>query len=298
MNFLVKNKTGSACFENTNKYLENARYSDPFLKYSWFPNSTNLFYLHLHEIITTFSVYQFISTIVAPITCSVIFGKYYNGLYHKTIQLNFDLHMVSMFQCLISFTCIIITWGIPVTDINPIAYTDQISSLVGALTMGYFLWDIVQGMTHIHTYEIEYILYAMGAFALTLITFNPFVQPWISTFLAYETSTPFTNINWFIIALTKNYPNHNLIPNWINYLNATLLVTVFVLTRLVWGPYQQFLLLQQLYQHKRDLPAFKTTLLIVIMTMMNGLNVYWFSKMVRIVRKLSRKQLLFKLKKP
>lgn len=287
---LVRTANASHSMNTTILRVQNlpASLVDPFLQYSWFPSpngSHPIFYQHIHEIISAFAFYQFASTILAPLFCSFLFGKKYDHLQHKKIQINFCAHFVSMLHCFISFICIYITRDIPSEKLNPSSYSDHRSALVCSITMGFYLWDFVQCFTHLYTFKAQYVLHALGSLTLTFLTLRPFLQSWIGRLLVYESSTPFVNINWYIIALSKNV-NGFLVPSWFNTLNIFCLITVFFLSRLVWGPYQQYLIIQQLWSYRYEIPVVESTITLIVFITLNTLNIYWFVNMLGIIRKI------------
>ena len=267
---------------------------DPLLKYSWFPNSQNYYFLHLHEIVYSFIFYHTIFTYIAPLINKIIFNGRYNKINNKKLKMDFDVHIVSMVQ---SFVSLYIIWPVltlPMTSYNIATYQNDYCSMITSLSAGYFIWDLIVCLKYFSVYGFQYLIHAIFALATSLIPLLPVCQVWIPKFLLYEASTPFVNINWFIMQLISPSQKTGLrpvkIPNWLNLINGVLLMTIFFFVRILWGNLAQFVCSYQLYKYRSHMNLWKTRLSMVlafVTFVLNILNVFWFSKMVKIAKKLS-----------
>ncbi|EJT41597.1 TDA4-like protein [Saccharomyces kudriavzevii IFO 1802] len=190
-----------------------------------------------------------------------------------------------MIQAIVSNTVLLPTLTTPM-HYNVVTYTDSYSSMVSSLSAGYFIWDLTMCMRHFKLYGIEFTGHAVGSVYVMLLSLRPFCQPWIGRFLIYEASTPFVNINWFIMQC--NAKSKNCIPLWFNVVNGLLLMTVFFVVRICWGTIASALLFKQMWNVRDELPKVSAVAMMSLNIFMNWLNVLWFKKMLKIAKKLAK----------
>ncbi|CCE63132.1 hypothetical protein TPHA_0E00360 [Tetrapisispora phaffii CBS 4417] len=270
--------------------------SDPLLAYSWFPESENLYLSHLHEVVLSFLFYQILSSYVAPKVNELIFKKPYENITDEKAKIDFDIHTVSMVQCILSIILALPSLQLPF-NLNVVTYQDDFSSLVAALTVGYFIWDCVICVRYYKLYGLQFLIHALVSLYVFGTTLLPFCQPWIGKFLLFEASTPFVNINWYIIQLTKmseklqkgsktiEKNSKPIVPVWFNVFNGVILMFVFFTVRILWGFSAVAIVVYEMYKIRDQLPMFLSVSVILLNSIMNYLNVIWFSKMVSIARK-------------
>ncbi|CAN3372085.1 hypothetical protein DIURU_000389 [Diutina rugosa] len=258
---------------------------DPFLKYRPFPATTdNNFVRHWHEVAGSFLIYTAVQ-MVSPYVSSWVFGDNYRKLSKKT-RLNFDIHVVSMVQCILSVVALLPTWNHPNWQNRA---NDPVTSLLGfndyyglvsAITTGYFLWDLMVCLVHFKIFGFGFLFHAFAALWVFGASFYPFNAPWIPAFLLFELSTPFVNINWFATRLPAGA-----IPEWVVVVNGLLLLFTFFSVRIVWGFYSVALLAYDMWQMKHLVPWYLPVMNLGLNLCLDGLNVFWFSKMLAIAYK-------------
>lgn len=260
--------------------------NDPLLKLSLFRHSDNLYLVHLHEIVLSFVFYQFILyPIIAPWLNKLFFGKHYTELESRKTKLNFDIHTVSMFQCILSLVLVYPILFTPLS-LNIATYYDPYSSLVSSLTMGYFMWDLCVCLRHFSLFGVGFLGHACASLFVFYSTLRPFCQSWVGKFLIFEASTPFVNINWYISQLSRT-SSKPVVPAWFNVLNGILLIGVFFLVRIVWGFTAILLLLREMWKVWDQVPQWLLLSIIGINILLDSLNVFWLSKMIKIAKKLA-----------
>ncbi|CCD24345.1 Tda4p NDAI_0D00310 [Naumovozyma dairenensis CBS 421] len=261
---------------------------DPFMELSWFPESDSLYLSHAHEIVYSFLFYLTCSALIAPMINKFIFGKHYTSIKDKNIKIDFNVHTVSMIQAIISMIIIYPTLFLPNDNtLNITTYHHHYTSMVASLTLGYFIWDLLVCLKHFKLYGFQFLGHAVGALYVMIIALKPFCQPWIGKFVLYEASTPFVNINWFIIQLTDPITKKCVIPTWVNVLNGLMLLVVFFLVRIAWGTLATLMIVKNMWHVKHQIPLISAFILMSINVLLNGLNFVWFSKMIKIAKKLA-----------
>ncbi|KAL3230837.1 hypothetical protein RNJ44_01286 [Nakaseomyces bracarensis] len=265
-----------------------AVYSEPLFALSWFPDRLdNLVLAHLHEIVYSFLFYQICHWFVSPWLNRIAFGRHYSEITDKKLKFDFDVHTVSMIQAFVSMAILIPTLWLP-SDLNIVTYVNPWCSMVAALTCGYFIWDLGLCVRHYSIYGFEFLLHAVGAFAVMFCILTPFCQPWVGKYLLFEASTPFVNMNWYTIQLNHKHKSASgpVIPMWLNAINGLLLLTVFFSVRIVWGWGCNLLLLRQVWRARSQMPIVVGGIVISLNITMSLLNVVWFSKMLKIAKKM------------
>lgn len=281
----------NATISTSQKVIQNI---DPLLKYSWFPNATNYYFLHIHEIVYAFIFYQVISSYIAPIINKLIFGERYTSIKDTKLKVDFDIHIVSMVQAFVSLYILWPVLFLPNFTYNIATYQNDYCSMITSLSAGYFVWDLIVCLKYIHIYGLQFLIHAIVALYGSLVPLMPVCQVWVPKFLVYEASTPFVNINWYIMQLTSSQPGSNLkpasVPMWFNALNGICLMVVFFVIRIIWGNCAQMMYFYQMFKYRHDMTNLKQNLcyvLALVTLVLNMLNFFWFFKMVKIAKKLA-----------
>ncbi|KAG9186525.1 hypothetical protein G6011_09633 [Alternaria panax] len=279
--------------------------------------SLNTLPYHVHEILLGFLGYHFILHVLSPTISQLVCPKTYNG-FNKRTRLNWDIHCVSMIQAV--FICAAALWVIFEDEQRHEmdwrgrlwGYTPA-SGMVQGFAAGYFLWDLQISAQYIHIAGVSSLIHAIGALAVTCIGFKPFGNYYGLSFVLYELSTPFLNIHWFCDKL-------NMTGSKLQLYNGIALLVMFFCCRIVWGSYQSVMIYSDIYKaltmpkpelmsslldaQKSDgrannsmglegpgslvvgeLPMWLVSVYLVGNTALSMLNFYWFSQMIKAVRK-------------
>ncbi|GEQ68772.1 hypothetical protein JCM33374_g2441 [Metschnikowia sp. JCM 33374] len=258
---------------------------DPLAWARPFPQSPQShFAAHWHEIVLS-AVFYFSLQAVSPWISRRLFGKAYTGLNHKT-KLNFDIHVVSMFQCIVSLVILVPAWGHPHfqnRQLDPHSSIFGYNAYVGfvsSVTIGYFVWDLFVCIKYINLFGAGFLVHAFAALFVFSCTLRPYAMPWTPAFLIFELSTPFVNINWFASRLPAGTISDRVIA-----INGILLIVVFFLVRIVWGFYAVSIAAYDMYAVAAHDSVFFPISILSLNVALDILNVYWFSKMLAIANK-------------
>ncbi|KAK6464856.1 TLC domain-containing protein [Scheffersomyces coipomensis] len=258
---------------------------DIFLQYRPFPaNPTNYFEAHWHEILASFLFYTSFQVISQPISAA-LFGTTYTSLSKRT-KVNFDIHVVSMIQCFISISILLPMWNhsywqnrVADPTSSMLGYTPY-GGFVGALTVGYFLWDLMVCTIHFKLFGVGFLFHGFAAVFVFTCTLLPFCMPWIPCFLLFELSTPFVNINWFASKLPAGTFNETFV-----IINGLVLMLTFFSVRIAWGFYGMIILAYDMFVMWDKIPTFAAVSVLTLNLSLDCLNIFWFYKMVAIARK-------------
>mmetsp|Transcript_3838 Transcript_3838/g.3733 ORF Transcript_3838/g.3733 Transcript_3838/m.3733 type:complete len:291 (-) Transcript_3838:91-963(-) len=258
---------------------------DPLLKFRPFPETSTIpLFVHWHEIMGSFLMYVMIQKL-SPVISSKLFGKSYTQLNFKT-RTNFDIHVVSMVQCVISILALIPMWNHP-TWKNRIA--DPASAVlayypygafVSSITVGYFVWDLVVCFKYMNLFGAGFFVHAVSALIVFGSTLTPFCIPWVPAFLIFELSTPFVNVNWFASKMPAGF-----ISDKVAIVNGILLLVTFFTVRIVWGFYAVFTVARDMFAVWDQLYKIIPIVTLFLNATLDLLNVYWFYKMLLIAKK-------------
>lgn len=263
---------------------------DPLLKFSWYPASMGHSYLqlHLHEIIYSLIFYVILYQFVSPQVNKKIFGKSYKKAPTAT-KIDFDVHLVSTVQAIISISGCIPVLFLPTNSFNIANYYHPFCSLLAAISVGYFLWDLYICLRWYRIYGAQFLIHAGMALYCTMLPLLLGVcQIWVPKFLVYELSTPFVNINWYCKQLSLQGVQ---VPAFLNLLNGLILIVVFFLVRICWGNVALTLYLAECFHFVESFSVSGLLLvggLVMCNVVLNALNVFWFNKMIRLAFKLAR----------
>ena len=99
--------------------------------------------------------------------------------------------------------------------------------------------------------------------------------------MLYELSTPFLNIHWYLDKVGMTGSTAQLV-------NGIALITTFGCSRLIWGTYQSVQMFQDVWRaikQPEELPVPQWLALVYLgsMTLLSGLNFYWFGQMIQTV---------------
>jgi hypothetical protein len=162
-------------------------------------------------------------------------------------------------------------------------FSTPFSRLVMLVSAGYFLYDTLECLWRFDHEGPEFLLHGVMCFVTYAQLYRSRQMNWLGAgFLLWELSTPFMHLRWFLYKIGRDksvlYP-----------LNALAGMLVFFLCRNCFGPWLSWQFLRQssaalaTARGRRELwmPAiyfFRSAVVIL-----NGLNAYWFSKMVRML---------------
>lgn len=272
-------------------------YNDPFSVYGWqppFASNASVLSLsnslgcptlpaHLHEVLFAFALYELIyrlSSVISPHLC-----KSYRALSKRT-QINFDIHVVSQVQALLILALSFPLFGDVVLAQSMHAYTPY-AGFVCSMALGYFIWDSYVCLRYIKLFGPGFLVHGLSAAVVFGQSFRPYAMKHAPIFLFFEASTPFLNVHWFVTHLPAG-----LIPSWLELLNGVCLLFTFFSVRIVWGFYYAGVFaLDALYYDTSELqPLWVPLLMLGSNLTLDTLNVYWFSKMLKLAaRKLNPK---------
>ncbi|PGH06560.1 hypothetical protein AJ79_06499 [Helicocarpus griseus UAMH5409] len=190
---------------------------------------------HIHEVVFCFVLYQVIQSYISPRLSTVLFPKFYPHFNRRT-KLNWDVHVVSLVQS--TLINIVALWVMfadeerrSMTSFERVWGYSGACSLIQAMAVGYFIWDLIVSTRYIGVFGIGLWFHAVSALWVFSLGFRPFVSYYGPTFILYELSSPFLNFHWF-------FDKVNMTGGRAQWYNGMALLSVFFCCRLVWGTWQ------------------------------------------------------------
>ncbi|KAK9474608.1 TLC domain-containing protein [Dipodascopsis tothii] len=231
--------------------------------------------LHFHEVVLAFVLYQTIF-VLSP----TFFRGYkaYANLKPRT-QLNFDIHVVSMVQCLLILALSFPAFWEPALQRDHIFAYSGYGGMVYAFAVGYFAWDSYVSIRYVKYFGVGFVVHGVGSLLVFTLSFKPFLMYYGPVFLLFEASTPFLNVHWFSTHLPAGT-----VPERLQLINGALLMASFFGIRIVWGFYSVARLALDLWAVRERLAPVAPLAVLGSNLALDCLNVYWFSKMVAIVK--------------
>eukprot|EP00192_Tetraselmis_astigmatica_P021047 CAMPEP_0117655314 /NCGR_PEP_ID=MMETSP0804-20121206/4214_1 /TAXON_ID=1074897 /ORGANISM="Tetraselmis astigmatica, Strain CCMP880" /LENGTH=274 /DNA_ID=CAMNT_0005461659 /DNA_START=340 /DNA_END=1164 /DNA_ORIENTATION=+ len=163
---------------------------------------------------------------------------------------------------------------------NPLYGTSQLGGMLALLSAGYFLHDLIIVTLFVSEAGIGFFLH--GFFCSGLYMYGYFMHElhfFAAAFILWEMSTPFVQLRWFLVEMglkeTKLYVG-----------NGIVMMVVFFIARLVIGSYFSWVFWIAAMEELRSpnpegfQPGF-IYFALAANVILNSLNFFWFSKMVR-----------------
>lgn len=231
---------------------------------------------HIHEILFTFIFYDMVYRLSGVISPSI--SKGYRSLSHRT-QINFDIHVASMVNCLILLVLIFPMFNDPILALDKVLSYTPYGGFVCSVACGYFLWDAITCLRFMKLFGPGFAIHGVSALFVFIQSLRPYIVYYAPHFLLFELSTPFLNIHWFSSHLPAG-----LVPSWIVTINGILLLITFFSARIIWGFYQAFYFALEVFsvKNRTAVPLWLPITILTSNMTLNTLNVYWFSKMIQL----------------
>lgn len=204
------------------------------------------------------------------------FFKSYTRLTTSRAKNNWNVHVVSLIHAAaiipLAFRCL----NIKVLDEDrAFGWDDRVGTLM-AVSLGYFAWDTIESIVHYS--GTGFVAHGFSCFVIYLLSFKPFIAYYGPRFLLWELSTPFLNVNWFLDKMDMS-------GSTIQIVNGAMLLATFAGARLVYGTIMSIAFYHTLFEFQDRMPLSMFLTYIVGNTILNGLNWFWFSKMIAMVRR-------------
>ncbi|KAJ1811767.1 hypothetical protein LPJ75_003985 [Coemansia sp. RSA 2598] len=156
---------------------------------------------------------------------------------------------------------------------NPIHGYDPVAESAYSITVGYFLWDIIDTYKNIQIAGFGFMAHAIMSFGVYLLSFTPFLQYYGACFMMFEVSTIFLNVHLF-------FEDLGLQDAIIYFINGMALVSSFFFARIVYGTILSVNVWRSIADSEISISPFITGFVKLANITLMGLSYYWFSVII------------------
>ncbi|KAJ1773097.1 hypothetical protein IW140_001061 [Coemansia sp. RSA 1813] len=161
---------------------------------------------------------------------------------------------------------------------NPVHGTDQFAESTYAVTVGYFLWDIINIYQNIDINDWQFMMHGITSFGVYILSFSPLLQYYGACFMMFEISTLFLNVHLTLEEL-------KLQDFILYYINGMALVSSFFFARIVYGTALSINVWKELANSALPINPFAAWFVRIANIALLSLSYYWFSVIVMTAKK-------------
>ncbi|KJA27065.1 hypothetical protein HYPSUDRAFT_63325 [Hypholoma sublateritium FD-334 SS-4] len=224
-----------------------------------------------------FLVFTLIHLVIAPFVCARWFPVAYGGK-GRAAKNNWAIHIVSQVHVLVvvpyALWCIV--HQSPENEQDRAFGWDAQVGHVHAIAAGYFLWDTLDAIFNF--IDPGFVAHGVACFAIYTMSYKPFVAYYGTRCLLWETSTLFLNNHWFLDKTGRTGTRLQLV-------NGFFLIASFFLVRIVYGGTISVEFFLTLRKYHNQIPLLYQLVYGAGNFLLQGLNVFWFYKMIMALRK-------------
>ncbi|KAI8322009.1 hypothetical protein GQ54DRAFT_304328 [Martensiomyces pterosporus] len=111
---------------------------------------------------------------------------------------------------------------------DPLHGTDPVAETSFTVTVGYFLWDIINTYNNVDINGWGFMVHAVMSFGVYLLSYTPFLQYYGACFMMFEVSTLFLNLHHALEDMGFK-------DSILYFINGMALVSSFFFARIVYG---------------------------------------------------------------
>ncbi|KAJ2236274.1 hypothetical protein IWW45_001929 [Coemansia sp. RSA 485] len=116
---------------------------------------------------------------------------------------------------------------------------DDYASRVYTIICGYFLWDTFVSISDVKKIGFGFVVHGLASFGVYILAFKPSLQYYGASFIMFEASTIFLNINWWLDKL-------GMTGSKLQLYNAVTLLFLYLTVRIMFGSYMSYHLFEDL----------------------------------------------------
>ncbi|EIN07165.1 DUF887-domain-containing protein [Punctularia strigosozonata HHB-11173 SS5] len=230
---------------------------------------------HFNTVLISFVAFTAVHLFLAPFFSKRLFPLSF-GQAGRRAQNNWSIRVVSLLHALVIIPLAFRALHVPRLAQDKAFGWDDRHGTLAAVACGYFLWDSVESA--VHYIDVGFVIHGLACLAIYALSFKPFLAYYGARFLLWELSTPFLNINWFLDKTGKTGSTLQLI-------NGLCLLSTFAGARLIYGGIMSYDFFQTLYAVRNELPTAYLIIYGLGNVVLQGLNWFWFTKMIDALRR-------------
>lgn len=220
--------------------------------------------------------YTFLHLVASPYLSKKFTPQIYAGFKTRKARNNWNIHLVSLVNALLLNYLAFRGLYHEGTEKDKAFGWDDSVGLANAVAVGHFMWDAADAS--INFIDIGFLIHGFACMILYSLTFRPFVAYYAPRFLLWELSTPFLNVHWILDKLNMTGSN-------LQFINGIVLLATFFCARIAYGWYLSYHFWGTLIETWGQVPLPIVGFLALGNVTLNTLNLIWFSRMIRTIRK-------------
>ncbi|KIY65278.1 DUF887-domain-containing protein [Cylindrobasidium torrendii FP15055 ss-10] len=232
---------------------------------------------YLPVFVNSFAAFTALHLVAAPLGSRLLFPDVY-GKMSKRQRNNWCIHVVSMAHCIVVLPLAVGALYIPeLAQDKAFGWSDEKIGVVTAISCGYFLWDTLDAI--INFTDIGFVFHGIACLLIYVGSYKPFLAYYAARCLLWEASTFFLNIHWYEFLDKTNRTGSSL-----QLFNGLCLLLTFFVVRIVYGGLYSPSFAHTILHARGDIPAPYLLIYGGGNILLNGLNIFWFFKMIQSIR--------------
>ncbi|PIA14426.1 DUF887-domain-containing protein [Coemansia reversa NRRL 1564] len=208
---------------------------------------------------------------------SLVFGSRFDALTTRQ-KYDWGVRFVSQVHAIV-----VVIFAVPIL-FNKELSSDKLygfsSYAAGVYTIvcGYFLWDICVSISDVKRLGLGFVLHAIASFGVYILSFRPSLQYYGASFIMFEASTIFLNINWWLDKL-------GMTGSRLQLYNASALLSLYLIVRILFGTFMSYSMFKDLDTKGTQTPVALYYFYRLANHTVLALSYYWFYLMIVAVKK-------------
>ncbi|KAJ1991815.1 hypothetical protein GGI25_003176 [Coemansia spiralis] len=161
---------------------------------------------------------------------------------------------------------------------NPVHGSDAVAESAYAVTLGYFLWDIINTYQNIDVNGWQFMIHGIMSFGVYLLSFSPLLQYYGACFMMFEISTLFLNVH-------NSLEDLNLQDFILYFINGMALVSSFFFARIVYGTMISINVWRELANSTLPINPLASGFIKLANIVLLSLSYYWFGVIIMTVKR-------------
>ncbi|KAI0261345.1 DUF887-domain-containing protein [Gloeopeniophorella convolvens] len=235
---------------------------------------------HLHTIFLSTVGFAVVHHLAAPELVRFVLGKKAWDALSSRDRVGWQSRLTSLTHALLILPLTARCLHIPALAADRAFGWDPRAGTLLGVASGYFLWDSIVSLVHFE--GVGFVVHGLACLIIYVNAFRPFLAYYGARFLLWELSTPFLNVHWYRDRMLDKTGKTGTLLQLVNGLT---LIGTFAGARLVYGSIMSLQFYQTLFEVRDGVSVVILLGYAIGNTVLNGLNVVWFTKMIAALRK-------------
>ncbi|KAJ1961825.1 hypothetical protein GGI12_003023 [Dipsacomyces acuminosporus] len=222
---------------------------------------------HWPRVFTALAFFQFVY-VISDVISPLVFQKTWRRL-TKVEKYKWNVRKASSCHAVYIITKALVIIANSRLRNDPVHGTDPVAEHAYAVTVGYFLWDMINTYSNIDINGWGFMVHAVMSFGVYLLSYTPFLQYYGACFMMFEISTLFLNLH-------NSLEDTNCKDAVMYFINAMALVSSFFFARIVYGTMLSINVWRGIANSAIPINPLVTNFVRIANLTLLGLSYYWF----------------------